>query len=97
MRSHHLVAARWPPVSSHWHGAAHLKGAWLKALTAILPLSPSFYVWPPGRGDFSVSNFHPGAIPGNLVRNDSGGEEVLAGKCGGLFWATSLGKNFLAA
>src|SRR6516164_8084038 len=25
-----------------WHGAAHLKRAWLKALTAILPLSPSF-------------------------------------------------------
>src|SRR5262249_7996811 len=25
---------------------------------------------PPGRGDFLVSNFHPGAIPGNLVRND---------------------------
>src|SRR5262249_56544895 len=25
---------------------------------------------PPGRGDFSVSNFHPGLIPGNLVRND---------------------------
>jgi hypothetical protein len=24
----------------------------------------------PGRGDFLVSNFHPGAIPGNLVRND---------------------------
>ena len=27
-------------------------------------------MWPPGRGDFLVSNFHPGAIPGNLVRND---------------------------
>ena len=25
---------------------------------------------PPGRGDFLVSNFHPGVIPGNLVRND---------------------------
>ena len=24
----------------------------------------------PGRGDFSVSSFHPGPIPGNLVRND---------------------------
>jgi hypothetical protein len=22
---------------------------------------------PPGRGDFLVSNFHPGAIPGNVV------------------------------
>src|SRR6516164_2069363 len=25
-----------------WHGPSHLKRAWLKALTAILPLSPSF-------------------------------------------------------
>jgi len=25
---------------------------------------------PPGGGDFLVSNFDPGAIPGNLVRND---------------------------
>ena len=25
---------------------------------------------PPGRRDFLVSNFHPGAIPRNLVRND---------------------------
>ena len=24
----------------------------------------------PGGGDFLVSNFHPGLIPGNLVRND---------------------------
>jgi hypothetical protein len=28
-------------------------------------------IWDPrGRGDFLVSNFHPGLIPGNLVRND---------------------------
>ena len=27
-------------------------------------------LWAPGRGDFLVSNFHPGAIPGNLVKND---------------------------
>src|SRR6516225_7880177 len=51
-------------------------------------------MWPPGRGDFLVSNFHPGAIPGNLVRNDSDGEEVLAGKWGGLFLGYLLGKNF---
>jgi hypothetical protein len=30
----------------------------------------SFPVSPPPGGDFLVSNFHPGAIPGNLVRND---------------------------
>src|SRR5262245_60932175 len=50
-----------------WHGPPHLKRAWLTASTAILPLSPSFYVWPPGRGDFLVSNIHPGAIPGNVA------------------------------
>jgi hypothetical protein len=33
-------------------------------------LPPNLYNWPPGRGDFLVSNFHPGLIPGNLVRND---------------------------
>ena len=55
------VARHWD-----WHGPAHLKGVWRKASTAILPLSPSFYVWPPSR-DFLVSNFRPGAIPGNLV------------------------------
>ena len=26
-----------------------------------------FNVWPPGRGDFSVSNFHPGPILENLA------------------------------
>jgi hypothetical protein len=25
---------------------------------------------PPGRGDFLVSNFHQGPIPGNLASND---------------------------
>ena len=53
-----------------WHGPSHLKRAWLKASTAILPLSPSFLCVAPGRGDFSVSNIHPGLIPGNLVYND---------------------------
>ena len=33
-------------------------------------LPPNLYNGPPGRGDFLVSNFHPGLIPGNLVRND---------------------------
>jgi hypothetical protein len=50
---------------------------------------------PPGGGDFLVSNFHPGPILGNLVRNDSwrwGG--CWRGKWGGLFWATSLKKIF---
>src|SRR5262249_30821544 len=33
-------------------------------------LPPNLYNEPPGRGDFLVSDFHPGLIPGNLVRND---------------------------
>ena len=33
-------------------------------------LPPNLYNEPPGRGDFLVPNFHPGPIPGNLVRND---------------------------
>ena len=33
-------------------------------------LPPDLYNGTPGRGDFSVSNFHPDPIPGNLVRND---------------------------
>jgi len=45
-------------------------------------------------GGARKSKIHPGAIPGNLVRNDSGGEEVLAEKWGGLFWVTSLEKIF---
>src|SRR5262249_10675969 len=49
---------------------------------------------PPVGGDFLVSNFHPGPIPGNLIRNDFWGEEVLAGKWGGLFSGYLLGKNF---
>src|SRR5262245_17501090 len=36
----------------------------------IFVLPSNVYVGPPGRGDFLVSNFHPGPIPGNLVRND---------------------------
>src|SRR5262245_54642405 len=42
---------------------------------------------PPGRGDFLVSNFHPGAIPGTLRRS-------WRGNGGGLFLATSLEKIF---
>ena len=30
-------------------------------------LPPNLYMGPPGRGDFLVSNFHPGLIPGNLM------------------------------
>ena len=30
-------------------------------------LPPNLYNGPPGRGDFLVSNFHPGLIPGNVA------------------------------
>ena len=30
-------------------------------------LPPNLYMRTPGRGDFSVSNFHPDPIPRNLV------------------------------
>ena len=33
----------------------------------IFVLPPNVYVGPPGRGDFLVSNFHPGLIPKNLA------------------------------
>src|SRR5262249_13615012 len=50
---------------------------------------------PPGRGDFLVSDFHSGLIPGNLVRNDFlAVKEVLARKWGGLFLGYLLEKNF---
>src|SRR5215472_1101649 len=52
-------------------------------------------MWPPGRGDFLVSNFHPGPIPGNLAQTIFGGEGgCWRGKWGGLFWVTSLEKIF---
>src|SRR6266436_3263156 len=55
-------------------------------------LPPNLYMGPPGRGDFLVSNFHPGLIPGNLARTIFGVREVAGAEGGGLFWATSLEK-----
>jgi len=57
-------------------------------------LPPNLYMGPPGRGDFSVSNFHPGLIPGNLAKTIFGVREVAGAEGGGLFWATSLEKNY---
>ena len=74
-------------------GARHEAAARAARSTSFCLAAEPLY-GPPGRGDFLVSNFHPGAIPGNLVRNDSDGEEVLAGKWGGLFLGYLLGKNF---
>jgi len=72
-----------PPEAPSRH--ERLRAAIMNLRTDVPPIEPNngnvspldddgarraFYVWPPGRGDFLVSNFHPGAIPGNLVRND---------------------------
>jgi hypothetical protein len=51
----------------------------------------------PGRGDFSISNFHPGLISGNLAKTIFGVREVAGAERGGLFWATSWGKKLSAA
>src|SRR6516165_8522920 len=62
-----------------WHGAAHLKRAWLKALTAILPLSPSFLcVAPRVGGTFWFQIFIQAPSPEIWSETISGGEEVLA-------------------
>src|SRR5262245_19929732 len=49
---------------------------------------------PRGRGDFSISNFHPGPIPGNLGETIFGVRKIARAEGGGLFWATSLEKIF---
>jgi hypothetical protein len=48
----------------------------------------------PGRGDFSVSNFHPALIPGNLDENNFGVKEVAGAEVGWPVLGYLLGKNF---
>src|SRR5262249_8473533 len=50
-------------------GARHEAAARAARPTSFCLAAEPLY-GPPGRGDFLVSNFHPGLIPGNLVRND---------------------------
>src|SRR5262249_17214908 len=49
---------------------------------------------PPVGGTFWFQIFIQASSPEIWSETISGGEEVLAQKWGGLFWATSLGKNF---
>src|SRR6516165_5305262 len=77
-----------------WHGPSHLKRAWLKASTAILPLSPSFLCVAPGRGTFWFQIFIQAPSPEIWSETISGGEEGLAGKWGGLFLRYLLGRNY---
>jgi hypothetical protein len=76
-----------------WHGAAHLKGAWLKKASPFCLVAEPLCV-APGRGDFSVSNFHPRPIPGNLAKTIFGVREVAGAEEGGLFLGYLLGKNY---
>src|SRR5262245_18930196 len=58
-------------------------------------LPPNVYVGPPGRGNFLVSNFHPGAIPGNLRKTISGAEGGSGEEVGWPVLGCLLGKNDL--
>ena len=51
-------------------------------------------MWPPGRGTFRFQIFIQASSPEIWSETISGGEEALAQKWGGLFWATSLEKIF---
>src|SRR5262249_5159126 len=55
---------------------------------------PQDYMGPPGGGTFWFQIFIQVSSPEIWSETISGGEEVLAGKWGGLFWATSLEKIF---
>src|SRR6516164_2610445 len=57
-------------------------------------LPPNLYMGPPVGGTFQFQVFIQAPSPEIWSETISGGEEVLAQKWGGLFWATSLGKIF---
>src|SRR6516165_8500852 len=57
-------------------------------------LPPNLYMGPPVGGTFWFQIFIQAPSPEIWSETISGGEEVLAGKWGGLFWATSLEKIF---
>src|SRR5215831_14583283 len=57
-------------------------------------LPPNLYMRPPVRGTFWFQIFIQAPSPEIWSKRFSGGEEVLAGKWGGLFLRYLLGKNF---
>ena len=57
-------------------------------------LPTDLYNGPPGRGTFWFRIFIQASSPETWRKTISGGEEVLAGKWGGLFLGYLLGKNF---
>ena len=60
----------------------------------IFVLPPNVYVGPPVGGTFWFQIFIQAPSPEIWSETISGGEEVLAGKWGGLFLGHFLGKNF---
>jgi len=59
-------------------GARHEAAARAREANLILSCRRTSIWAPPGRGDFLISNFHPGLIPGNSASTISGSEDVLA-------------------
>ena len=57
-------------------------------------LPPNLYMRTPGRGDFSVSNFHPDPIPGNLDENNFGVRGVAGAVSGVACFGLPPWKNF---
>jgi hypothetical protein len=55
------------PMQDGGTGAGAQHGGAGREANLIFVLPPNVYVAPPVGGDFLVSNFHPGAIPGNLA------------------------------
>src|SRR5262245_9540257 len=76
-------------------GAGAQHGGAGRETNLIFVLPPSVYVGPPVGGTFWFQIFIQAPSPEIWSETISGGEEVLAQKWGGLFWATSLEKNFL--
>src|SRR5262249_12526941 len=92
---HRYLKGRQVARDRDWHDTTHFKGGWLKASTAILPLSASFYVWPPVGGTFQFQTFILTTSLEIWRKTIFGGEGgCWRGKWGGLFWATSLEKIF---
>src|SRR5215475_1863278 len=75
-------------------GAGARHGGAGREVNLIFVLPPNVYVGPPVGGTFWFQIFIQAPSLEIWRKTIFGGEEVLAGKWGGLFWATSLEKIF---